>query len=96
MTDGCQGSAECAVTCWKANRNHIEPQLDGTLKLQQGQVLVRAGLVVSGVDQHFYHSPLLLCLLNPLTIMLPFTAKMKVSFVHILNENCHDCKTIDS
>lgn len=74
----------------------MKPQLDWAMKLQQGQVFVRAGLVVSWVDQDFYHSSVLLCFLIPLTIMLTFTARVHRSYVHILNENLHDCEIIDS
>lgn len=84
MTDGRQGSAECAVACRKANGNHIQPQLDRAMKLQQGQVFVRAGLVVSRVEQHFHHSPLLFCLLNPIAIVLTFIARAHMVYVRVL------------
>lgn len=73
MTDGGQCSGEGAVLRRKTNGDHEESQLDRAVQLQHGQVFVIAGLVVARVDHHFDHSPLLLSLLNQLTVVFTFT-----------------------
>lgn len=81
VADGCQCPDDGAVPGGKANGHHVETQLHRAVQLQQGQVAVGAGLVVTSVDQNFDNTPPLLGLLLLHPVMFTFTEESDSSGV---------------
>lgn len=81
MSDCGQGPDEGAILGWKTDGYHIGAQLHWAMKLEQSQVTVRTGLVISRMDQDLQDLTTLLCLLVLQTVVFTFTEPENVMMV---------------
>lgn len=73
VADHGQGSGEGAVLGGEADGHHVGIQFYWSVELQQSQVTVVGGLVVTGVNFNFEDSSLLLGFLTHIQVIFTFT-----------------------